>query len=82
MSKIDDGGSAFSVFGHDANCVNFCCYGTQQGMTYRQWLAGLAMQALLSAHDQEGVWTGDSANLEKVVIEHVDALIAALKETK
>ena len=70
MSKIDDGGSAFP----------FGIPNASSGMSYRQWLAGLAMQGLLS---NANVAQRFGLKFDDVVTDttgFADALIAKLKE--
>jgi len=39
MNIIVDGGPAFPKHEHDPNCVHFCCYGLQDGMSLRAYAA-------------------------------------------
>ena len=48
------------------------------GLTKRELFAGMAMQALLSATDSNGEWTGPGAAAE-VAVDEADKLIAALE---
>lgn len=49
------------------------------GMTYRQWLAGMAMQGLLACN---ALYDGkeDSEKLTKDAVKHADALIKELEK--
>lgn len=73
--KIDDGGAAFpragADYGHGGNLE-------QDGMTLRQWYAGLAMQGLLSANATYGGQTNARSSLASDAVAHADALIAEL----
>ncbi len=82
MSKIDDGGAAFpSGLNQDAGYMRQFCYPMNDGMSLRQWYAGLAMQALASAIDEHGHWTGaDAIGTAQHAVKMADALIAAFKE--
>jgi hypothetical protein len=51
MKKINDGGPAFCCVDGGANYL-------QVGMSLRDYFAAKAMQGLVSAHNQEGIWTG------------------------
>ena len=47
------------------------------GLTKREYFAGLAMQGLLTANDNDGEWSGCDAAAEQAVIE-ADALLKQL----
>ena len=53
----------------------------EYGLTKRELFAGMAMQALLSATDSEGQWTGIDTRAAKHAVIEADDLIAALEDT-
>lgn len=52
------------------------------GITLREHYAGLAMQALLSATNSEGTWTGITDATVKEAVLMADNLIAELERTR
>ena len=59
---------------------------SQNGMTYRQWLVGMALQGLLSAPDsmpKDGDWYSEEAiaYLPRRAVEYADATITELEKT-
>ena len=68
MTEINDGGPAFPHTGE----TNGITTTEQDGMSRRDWLAGLAMQGLLSSGDRRGTWAILSAMSYKVA----DTMIA------
>ncbi len=65
--------SSQKITGHEGSYTEH--YKAQKGMTYRQWLAGLAMQAFISSGLNTGAWD-DYMDLAKSSINAADALIA------
>ena len=53
-----------------------------QGLTKREYFAGLAMQGLCNAADISGVWQHDSGIVAATAVEYADALLAELERTK
>lgn len=75
--QIDDGGPAFPS--PDAAQWDIGNRGFYPGMSYRQWLAGMAMQGLL-ANPEAFEWT--ATRTIEIAMHHADAMIAAEKESK
>lgn len=71
--QINTGGAAFPIIGtENTNYVH-------EGMTLRDYFAAKAMQGLMSAHDNTGIWmaTGISDEVAKNSYEVADAMLAA-----
>lgn len=54
---------------------------TSYGLTKREYFAGLAMQGLCSACDEEGVWSHDAKIVAGAAVKYADALLAELERT-
>lgn len=68
----DDGGSAFPVVG-----------GTKHdGMSLRDWFAGMALQGVIAKHPTRYSPTGDPIDMEIALgaYDYADAMLAARKE--
>lgn len=75
MSKIDTGGPAFPLVtwkSPDGMCVEL----SHNGMTLRQYYAGLAMANMAELHHGIGV---DPIGVARAACQYADALIAELK---
>jgi hypothetical protein len=80
MKKINDGGPAFCCVDGGANYL-------QVVMSLRDYFAAKAMQGLVSAHNQEGIWTGcgdETSNriMSETAYEIADAMLAAREAEK
>lgn len=72
-SKIDDGGQAFPVPADDK-----AGWHSQEGMSLRDWFAGLAMQGFCAHPDN---WGLTPKTMGKTAYEIADAMIAARKSS-
>lgn len=52
----------------------------KEGMTDRQWLAGMALQGVISAHAGDGVNLPSNDKAVRLALEYTDALIKKLAE--
>jgi hypothetical protein len=79
MKKINDGGPAFCCVDGGANYL-------QEGMSLRDYFAAKAMQGLVSAHNQEGIWTGcgdeTSNSSNRIMSETAYAIADAMIEAR
>jgi hypothetical protein len=75
MSKINNGGPAFPItLNSDETFVEM---GKFDGMTLRDWFAGMALQGLISATNQDGDWTAaDSSHTTAVAFLFADYMIS------
>lgn len=76
-TPINDGGPAFPISEHGLQGYN--------GMSLRDWFAGLAMQAIIAKHPAEvvaGSMNEIDAPTAKGAYEYADAMIAERKEAE
>lgn len=52
------------------------------GLTKREYFAGLAMQGLSTATSEDGTWQHDPKDCAIAAVEYADALLAELEKTK
>lgn len=73
MTKPNESKSALTGFNHEGNP-----YFEHVGLTKREYFAAMAMQGLLTRDD----FQGQSEDLAKRCLKHVDALINELNKSK
>lgn len=52
----------------------------QEGLTKREYFAGLAMQGLMTSQNQEGEWRHDIKSCAEISVQIADALLAELEK--
>ncbi len=74
MSSAKDGGPAFPQHGWSSSAEVIERMNGNQGMTLRNWFAGMALQGLCSNHDFKDTGSQDIAEL---AFDQADAMLAA-----
>jgi hypothetical protein len=78
QQPIDDGGTAFPIPEHvETDGVSMFRREGSPGMSYRQWLAGMFMQGLVSNPD---VSASNLVSLAQASLDMADAMIAEQKK--
>jgi hypothetical protein len=52
----------------------------QEGLTKREYFAGLAMQGLMTSQDQNGSWRHDIKTCAEISVQMADAILAELEK--
>jgi len=75
MSITNDGGPAFPMQAHEDRTrpTVLRCYSTQEGMSLRDWFAGMALQGLLANYEIKI----ECGTFAKVAYRHADQMIAS-----
>ena len=80
MSAHDNGGPAFpvaTVFNpHTGEPTNTGCHWDGNGMSLRDWFAGMALQGFCSQTNNGGEWTWGKTDAPKAAYELADAMLA------
>jgi hypothetical protein len=81
--KIKDGGPAFPINNNDVITIVTNNGNHPEGMSLRDYFAAKAMQGIISAHNENGEWTGvGDIEMNKIMAETAYSVADAMLEAR